>query len=66
MVMTFLVSFTVTLGVGINIIHLLQIRALRFKEDKIAFPWSMKMVGLRLKSRHEHQKVQSLSYCQRY
>lgn len=42
--MTFLVLFTVILGVGINIIHLLQMRALRFKVQG-TFPRSMKVVG---------------------
>lgn len=56
MVMTFLLLFTVMLGVGINIIHLLQMRALRFKV-KVTFPRSTKVVGLAFKSRPEHQKV---------
>lgn len=44
MVMTFLLLFTVILGVGINIIHLVQMRALSFKVHGI-FPRSMKVVG---------------------
>lgn len=42
--MTFLVLFTAILGVGINIIHLLQMRALRFKVQG-TFPRSMEVVG---------------------